>query len=84
MPVSSGILSWHVDAAVILIFSSSIDLIIVLKDGAVAEEGSHSELLENEEGVYSTLWRAQSQEATMESILDSRPHEKPIEVQQIQ
>jgi ABC-type glutathione transport system ATPase component len=38
------------------------DLIIVLKDGRVAEQGSHWELLRDPNGVYSDMWRQQSQE----------------------
>jgi len=35
------------------------DKIIVLGAGRVVEEGSHSELMANPDGVYSSLWRAQ-------------------------
>ncbi len=34
-------------------------MIIVLKDGTVAEQGSHEQLLKVDNGVYSNLWRAQ-------------------------
>jgi ABC-type transport system involved in Fe-S cluster assembly, permease and ATPase components len=34
------------------------DLILVLADGAVIEQGSHAELLELE-GMYASLWHAQ-------------------------
>ena len=59
------------------------DLIIVLKDGMVAEQGTHRELLEKPDGVYSLLWKAQSQEATMESILDGRLAEGSREVREV-
>jgi ABC-type transport system involved in cytochrome bd biosynthesis fused ATPase/permease subunit len=58
------------------------DLIIVLKDGKVAEQGTHQELLAME-GVYATLWGYQSQEATMESILDSREQNRPENVKEV-
>lgn len=35
------------------------DRIIVLKDGKIAEEGSHNELLQKENGVYHGLWSLQ-------------------------
>jgi ATP-binding cassette, subfamily B (MDR/TAP), member 7 len=44
-----------------------IDLIIVLKDGHVAEQGSHSDLLRDPNGVYSDMWRQQSQEFVSDS-----------------
>lgn len=50
----------------------------------VAEQGTHSQLLSDPEGVYSTLWRAQSQEATMESILDGRLSDRTHEVREIE
>lgn len=59
------------------------DLIIVLKDGMVAEQGTHSELLSKADGVYSMLWKAQSQETTMESILDGRLADRPHEVREV-
>jgi ATP-binding cassette, subfamily B, bacterial HlyB/CyaB len=33
--------------------------IIVLDKGAIIESGSHAELLANQSGLYSTLWRLQ-------------------------
>jgi ABC-type transport system involved in cytochrome bd biosynthesis fused ATPase/permease subunit len=39
-------------------------LIIVLRDGGVAEQGSHEELLNIEGGVYRHLWEAQLTENT--------------------
>ncbi|KAK4556031.1 Iron-sulfur clusters transporter atm1, mitochondrial [Recurvomyces mirabilis] len=35
------------------------DIIIVLKDGGVVEQGRHEELIEREGGVYADLWSAQ-------------------------
>lgn len=35
------------------------DKILVIRDGAVAEEGTHSQLLENPESYYSELWQSQ-------------------------
>ncbi|RSH93196.1 Iron-sulfur clusters transporter atm1, mitochondrial [Saitozyma podzolica] len=43
---------------------SDADLIIVLRDGQVAEQGSHEELLAIEDGVYRRLWEAQLTENT--------------------
>ena len=59
------------------------DLIVVLKDGEVAEQGSHQELLSRTDGVYAHLWRNQSQEATMESILDGRGQDHTANVKEI-
>lgn len=52
----------------------------MLKDGKVAEQGTHQQLLAIENGVYAQLWHHQSQEASMESILDAR--EQTIEVKE--
>lgn len=38
------------------------DLIIVLRDGQVAEQGTHNDLLAIEGGVYQNLWNAQLQD----------------------
>lgn len=40
------------------------DLIIVLREGRVAEQGTHEELLAIEDGVYRNLWNAQLTEST--------------------
>lgn len=40
----------------------SCDKIIVVQDGRVVEEGSHTELLEREQGVYRSMWQRQSSE----------------------
>ena len=37
------------------------DVIIVLKDGVVAEQGRHEELLAREDGVYARMWRQQNE-----------------------
>ena len=44
------------------------DLIIVLRDGSVAEQGSHEELMQIEGGVYRHLWEAQLTETTAAPI----------------
>ncbi|MCX6757042.1 MAG: hypothetical protein NTW35_02745 [Candidatus Nomurabacteria bacterium] len=36
-----------------------VDRILVLKDGAIVEDGTHDELLENKEGIYAKLWDIQ-------------------------
>jgi ATP-binding cassette, subfamily B, bacterial len=36
------------------------DKVIVIKDGKVAEEGSHEELTKREEGIYKNLWELQA------------------------
>ena len=36
-----------------------VDRILVLKDGAIVEDGTHDELLENKEGLYAKLWDIQ-------------------------
>lgn len=36
------------------------DLIYVLKEGQVAESGTHEDLLLKENGVYAGMWKAQS------------------------
>jgi ATP-binding cassette subfamily B (MDR/TAP) protein 7 len=41
------------------------DLIIVLKDGQVAESGTHEDLI-NRDGLYSALWSGTSQADWME------------------
>lgn len=37
------------------------DLIIVISEGRVAEQGSHYELLQNSGGIYAKLWHAQQE-----------------------
>ena len=46
----------------------TLDLIIVLRDGSVAEQGSHEELMQIEGGVYRHLWEAQLTETTAAPI----------------
>lgn len=36
-----------------------VDRILVMKDGKIAEDGTHDELLKNEEGIYTKLWNIQ-------------------------
>ncbi|WVQ74331.1 iron-sulfur clusters transporter ATM1, mitochondrial [Cryptococcus sp. DSM 104548] len=43
---------------------SDADLIIVLQDGRVAEQGTHEQLLAHTGGVYQKLWQAQLSEST--------------------
>ena len=39
------------------------DIILVLKDGGIVEQGSHEDLLElGEGGVYASMWKTQSQQ----------------------
>jgi ATP-binding cassette subfamily B (MDR/TAP) protein 7 len=45
------------------------DMIIVLNEGKVAEQGTHAELMANH-GVYANLWAAQSQERAVDAIRD--------------
>ena len=47
---------------------SDADVIIVLRDGAVAEQGSHEELMAIPDGVYRHLWDAQLTESTTSPI----------------
>ena len=42
------------------------DKIIVLKDGSVAEEGSHDDLLRDPSSIYYSMWRAQESRSTDE------------------
>lgn len=48
--------------------ADGLDLIIVLRDGSVAEQGSHEDLLQIEGGVYRNLWEAQLTESTASPI----------------
>lgn len=57
---------------------SSTDLIIVLKDGKVAEQGTHVELMANN-GVYADLWVAQSHERAVDAVRDEHVDEVLIE-----
>ena len=41
---------------------AAVDAIFVLKAGVVVERGTHEELLRDEKGVYSSMWRAQQQQ----------------------
>lgn len=56
---------WGISADILRLRTiSDADLIIVLRDGQVAEQGSHEELLKIEGGVYQRLWVAQLSENT--------------------
>lgn len=37
------------------------DLLIVLKDGYVAEQGTHSQLMAKEDGLYRSMWDQQNE-----------------------
>jgi ABC-type transport system involved in cytochrome bd biosynthesis fused ATPase/permease subunit len=43
--------------------SNALDLILVLKDGVVAEQGTHEELLRHG-GLYSSMWIQQSSDTS--------------------
>ena len=47
------------------------DLIVVLKDGTIAEQGTHEELIGvgPETGVYASMWKTQSQESVKQVLL---------------
>ena len=42
------------------------DIIIVLKFGAIVEQGSHEELLSKQDGYYRKLWEKQSEQSERE------------------
>jgi len=41
---------------------AAVDAIFVLRGGVVVEKGTHEELLKDEKGVYSSMWRAQQRQ----------------------
>lgn len=47
---------------------SDADIIIVLQDGQVVEQGKHDELLRIQDGVYHNLWNAQLTESVKEEV----------------
>jgi ATP-binding cassette subfamily B (MDR/TAP) protein 7 len=49
---------------------SVVDLIIVLKDGQVAEQGTHEELLRLG-GLYYNMWVQQASDNSLESLAES-------------
>jgi ABC-type enterochelin transport system ATPase subunit len=55
-------------ALIYLHFSS--DLIIVLRDGKMAEQGSHEQLMKIQGGVYQHLWNAQLHDNTTTDTLE--------------
>ncbi|WVR07997.1 iron-sulfur clusters transporter ATM1, mitochondrial [Kwoniella sp. DSM 27419] len=55
---------------------SDADLIIVLRDGQVVEQGSHEDLLAITGGVYQHLWHAQLTESTQSPVEGSKDEEK--------
>ncbi|WWD20363.1 iron-sulfur clusters transporter ATM1, mitochondrial [Kwoniella shandongensis] len=57
---------------------SDADLIIVLRDGKVAEQGSHEELMKIEGGVYYRLWQAQLTESTQATAADPQREEAEV------
>ena len=68
------------------------DRIVVLKDGKLAEEGTHESLLDNPEGIYYHLVKAQNLDATKkdqdadspekEEALDADPEDASIEIEE--
>jgi len=51
------------------------DRIYVMRKGVVVEQGSHNELLKNDEGLYSVLWKEQSgntENVTLADVLRGR------------
>jgi len=56
------------------------DKIIVLKYGAIVEEGSHDELLEMDGGYYKRLWNQQSEQdlRRMREIADKKAAEEAL------
>ena len=58
------------------------DNIIVLKDGAIVEQGTHQSLLENEAGVYYNLVHAQHLEMK-ETRSEDSPEDDALELEQI-
>ncbi|KAJ3205021.1 ATP-binding cassette sub- B member 6, mitochondrial, partial [Clydaea vesicula] len=51
------------------------DLILVLKDGKICEQGNHEDLLSNKNGVYFDMWEKQQKDANSEIFSDD-----PIEM----
>jgi len=47
-----------------LILCTALDLILVFKDGVVAEQGTHEELLQRG-GLYSSMWIQQSSDSAL-------------------
>ncbi|XP_063777828.1 ATP-binding cassette sub-family B member 5-like isoform X2 [Pseudophryne corroboree] len=58
------------------------DLIVVLENGAVAEQGTHSELLEKK-GIYHSLATAQSIQTAEDSETKDNDQEKPLLIHQL-
>ncbi|TKA78879.1 Iron-sulfur clusters transporter atm1, mitochondrial [Friedmanniomyces simplex] len=54
------------------------DVIIVLKDGSVAEQGTHEQLVEND-GIYAELWSAQEMLFTEEEEGQAQGRERRVE-----
>jgi ATP-binding cassette subfamily B protein len=47
----------------------SADEIIVLKDGVIAERGTHGELMDREDGLYASMWNRQREAVEVEERL---------------
>lgn len=54
---------------------AAVDSIFVLKGGVVVERGTHEELLKNEKGVYSSMWRAQQRQEMKEGSRKGGKHD---------
>ncbi|WRT69765.1 iron-sulfur clusters transporter ATM1, mitochondrial [Kwoniella shivajii] len=59
---------------------SDADLIIVLQDGKVAEQGSHEQLLTIDGGVYQRLWQAQLTESTQSKVGEEKEDVEELEI----
>lgn len=62
-------------------YADRADLIIVLRDGQVAEQGTHEELVAMEGGVYNRLWVAQLSESTQAKDEDKETKEGVVEAE---
>lgn len=59
---------------------SDADLIIVLQDGYVAEQGTHEQLLAVTGGVYHRLWQAQLTESTQPTDEELERQREELEI----
>lgn len=76
MPIDFALLSKRVSLSCAsyfwygILIAFGIDLIIVLKDGQVAEQGTHEELLRLG-GLYHNMWVQQASDNSLESLAES-------------